>query len=88
MTWNDGYQAKLRTKCGVTLGGSDRSGEDMRMSHRFLLMLVFIAGVRTPTAVQTQPGADVPKETTARPKLTQDEIDNHEALPTMRSSGW
>ena len=35
------------------------------MSHRFLLMLVFMAGVRPPTAVQAQAGAGVPKETTA-----------------------
>ncbi len=68
-----GNQAKLGP--GVTLGGSDRSGEKMAMSHRFLIVLVFLAGVRPTAAVQAQAGAGVPKTTTA-PRLTQDEINN------------
>jgi hypothetical protein len=48
----------------------------MAMCHRFLLVLAFMAGVRPLTAVQAQGVTGATKETTARPKLTQDEIDN------------
>jgi hypothetical protein len=46
----------------------------MAMSHRFLLVLVFVASVQPTAAFQSQERAGVPKETTVRPKLTEDEI--------------
>jgi hypothetical protein len=48
----------------------------MAMSHRFLLVLVFLAGFRQTATVHAQGQSGLPKETATRSKLTEDEINN------------